>query len=141
MQPFFYHLGMIITAYLPTHIEIGKIKKKKYPLNLNHLRNAHYQQTNKAKKIVHDLVSKQLKEYRFSKFNKIEIYFTLYKGSKRKIDRSNVLSVAEKFFCDAIVGLQIIEDDNDNFIESSHYFSAYDKNDPRIECEIHVIEK
>lgn len=135
-----YTFIMIIHCYLPTHLDIGKTKKINYPINMNHYRNAHYQQNNKAKKLAQDIVSKQLKEYRFSKFKKVKLYLTVYKGSKRKIDRSNVLSIAEKFICDALTGMQIIPDDNDDYIESTHYYSGYDKTDPRIECEIHVIE-
>ena len=129
----------MITVIAPTHLIIGKNKKKKYALNLNQFRNNHYIVNNKLKKEFELIVSKQLKEYRFSKFKKIEIDFVLYKASKRKIDRSNVLSIIEKFFCDALVSLQIIEDDNDDFIESTHYYSGYDKNDPRVEIFIKVL--
>jgi hypothetical protein len=92
-----------------------------------------------VKKAYQDIVYGELKEYRFSKFDKIEIDFVLYKGSKRKIDRSNVLSIHEKYFCDALVGMQIIEDDNDSFIESTRYFSGYDKNNPRVEIFIKIL--
>lgn len=93
-----------------------------------------------VKKAYQDIAYNKLKEYRFSKFEKIEIDFILYKGSKRKIDRSNVLSIHEKYFCDALTAMQVIADDNDDFIESTRYYSGYDKNDPRVEIFIKILK-
>lgn len=130
---------MEIFCSMPLTVEIGKKKKKMQTLNLNYYRNMHRFTESQVKKAYHDVVYSKLKEYRFSKFNKIQLDFVLYKGSKRKIDRSNVLSIHEKYFCDALTSLQIIEDDNDDFIESTHYYSGYDKNDPRVEIFIKVL--
>jgi uncharacterized protein YegP (UPF0339 family) len=55
---------------------------------------------------------------------KVALTFHLYKPSKRKIDRSNILCIVEKFFCDALVHYKCIEDDNDQFIESTKYITA-----------------
>lgn len=125
---------------MPLHIEIGKNKIKKHSINMNQYRNWHFQVSNKIKQKYQDLVSKQLKEHKLKRYKKISLDFVIYYGSKRKSDRSNFLSIHEKFFCDALVKMQIIEDDNDMFIESSHYYSGYDKNDPRCEIFINVIE-
>jgi hypothetical protein len=125
---------------MPLHIEIGKNKIKKHSINMNQYRNWHFQVSNKIKQKYQDLVSKQLKEHKLKRYKKISLDFVIYYGSKRKSDRSNFLSIQEKFFCDALVKMQIIEDDNDMFIESSHYYSGYDKNDPRCEIFINVIE-
>jgi len=67
-------------------------------------------------------------------FNPIEIEFVLYKSSKRKIDRSNIICIVEKFFCDILVTLRTIEDDSDEFIKSTTYRTGgVDKDNPRVE--------
>ena len=126
---------------MPLTIETGKNKIKKHSIGMNWYRNVHFQVSNQVKKKYHELVNHQLKDYRFKNFQKIELYFIYYKGSNRKSDRSNFCSIHEKFFCDAIVQMGLIPDDNDNHIESTHYFGdVVDKNNPRMEIEIHVIE-
>ena len=125
---------------MPLHIETGKNKIKKHSINLNQYRNWHYQVSNQIKSKYQDIASSQLKNHQFKKYKKISLDFIIYYGSKRKSDRSNFLSIHEKFFCDALVKMQVIEDDNDLFIESSHYYSGYDKNDPRVEIFVNIIE-
>lgn len=126
---------------MPLTIETGKNKIKKHSIGLNWYRNCHFQVSNQVKKKYQYLVSQQLKEYRFCNFQKIKLYFVYYKASKRKTDRSNFCSVHEKFFCDALVSMQIIPDDNDNIIKESHYYGdVIDRVDPRMDIEIHVID-
>ena len=62
-----------------------------------------------------------MREFKGHTFNKIELMFTMHRGDKRKVDRSNVLCIHEKFFCDALVELGYIEDDNDSFIGQTTY--------------------
>lgn len=105
---------------------------KKYIINLNQYRNWHYIANNNVKKKYKEAVYGQLYGKMFA--TPIEIEFTLYKGSKRKIDRANVLSIHEKFFCDAMVDLGCIEDDNDDYIYSTKYITGgLDKKNPRVE--------
>jgi hypothetical protein len=64
----------------------------------------------------------------------ISLIFCLYKGSSRIIDRANILCIVEKFFCDALVHYECIEDDNDDYILSSEYItSGIDRKNPRVE--------
>ena len=115
-------------------------KDKRVSLNLNTYRNLHYLVNNQAKKVYKEVISKQLKGIRFD--NPIEITFNLYKASERRIDRANVLSIVEKYFCDAMTELGVIEDDNDNFITSTHYYSGgKDKDNPRVDIEITEIDQ
>ena len=141
MQPLFYYRYMEINCSMPLYIELGKMKKKKHHINLNNFRNWHYQVSNNIKKAYQETVNQKLQKLRFSKFKKIKIELTLWKSSKRKIDRANVLSIHEKFFCDALTGLQIIPDDNDTFIESTFYKTGgIDKLNPRVDIKIIVLE-
>jgi hypothetical protein len=67
----------------------------------------------------------------------ILLKFTLYRGNRRLGDRSNVLSVQEKFFCDALTHYGCLSDDNDDYIAGTSYRTGeIDKANPRVECEI-----
>ena len=67
------------------------------------------------------------------------ISLVYYKHSNIKTDRSNVLSIHEKFFCDALVELGKLPDDCDRHIGETHYYTGgYDPNDPRVEIFLEV---
>ena len=118
----------------PLYITLPRKTKsdRKISLNLNYFRNLHYQTNNQSKKVYFELMRPQLRGIFF--FNPIEIEFVLYKSSKRKIDRSNIICIVEKFFCDILVTLRTIEDDSDEFIKSTTYRTGgVDKDNPRVE--------
>ena len=124
--------GLLIIS--PIYIDISRETKKdkRIYLNLNVYRNLHYIVNNQAKHIYLETIKTQIEKLRFD--NQIEIHFTLFEKSKRKVDRSNVLSIVEKFFCDSLVTCGCLDDDNDNFIKSTHYYSGgVDSKNPRVE--------
>ena len=107
-------------------------KDKKIYLNLNVYRNLHFIVNNQAKEIYNEIMKEQLSYLKFRK--PINLEFVLYKSANRKTDRSNFLSIVEKFFCDALVNHKCIEDDNDDYIDSSYYRSGgIDRKNPRAE--------
>jgi Holliday junction resolvase RusA-like endonuclease len=115
---------------------IVRSNKKRY-LNLNNYRNWHFHLSNQIKKDYKNLVNSEMQKHRLIKFKKISLEFVLHKGNKGKIDRSNALSIHEKFFCDALVELGFLIDDNDSFIESTHYYTGeIDKINPRVDIKI-----
>ncbi len=117
---------------MPLSIQIGR---KKLSINLNTYRNLHFLVSNKLKIEYSRLIHAQVKEVK--KYDKISLRFTLYPPNKMRRDRSNYLSIHEKFFCDAIVSAGIIEDDCDKYIISSFYSTGIvDKDNPRVEIEI-----
>ena len=104
-------------------------------LNLGVYRNLHYQVNNQAKSKYNNLMFEQLHNIKFS--GMITMKFRYIKGSHRISDKSNVLSIVEKFFCDSLTTYGCLEDDNDNFILSQEYLpTKYDKNNARVEIEI-----
>lgn len=118
----------------PTNVVLPRktIKDKKIYLNLNVYRNLHYLVSNDAKEVYNKVMGDQLENMKLKE--KFSLLFVFYKKQNRKTDRSNVLSIVEKFFCDALVFHGCIEDDNDDIIMSSHYFSGgVDKISPRVE--------
>jgi len=107
-------------------------KNKKIALNLNVYRNLCFQVNNQVKVIYNAEMFGQLSRLSFK--NKIDLELVLYKPSKRKIDRSNILCIVEKFFCDALTRAGCITDDNDEHIRSTKYRTGgVDKDNPRVE--------
>lgn len=96
-------------------------KDKKYSINLNVYRNLHPMVNNQCKKVAKENVAKYL-EYTGQdtiKFTKpVDVTFQFTKPTRRKMDKGNVFSVAQKYLYDALVSLGVLEDDNDDYI---HY--------------------
>lgn len=117
---------------MPLKVKLGK---QDYIINLNQYRNWHYHVMNGVKKAYQERAAQEI--CRLPRMEKIRLEFKLFKGSLRKCDRANVLSIHEKFFCDALTKCKIIEDDSDEFIESTTYLSGeLDRKNPRVEITI-----
>ena len=109
--------------------------RKKFILNLNNYRNAHYQIPNKAKMAYNTAIAEQA--VKLNKAEKVSIHYTLYPKTKRLTDIGNVVSIHKKFFEDAIVELGIIPDDNyKHVVFSSESFGDVDRINPRVEIRI-----
>ena len=111
-------------------------KDKKCYINLNTFRNTKY--------IVNNLIKIRFKEAlkdqidKLPKLGKISLEFILFKNSNRKIDRSNICCIIEKFLCDSLVEYSKLEDDNDEFIISTTYTTGgVEKGNGRCEVLIH----
>ena len=109
---------------------------KTYPLNLNTYRNNHYRVNANLKKKYEEIMSPILKDLGKLK-TPIKLKFKVFYKNKRRQDRSNTLSIVEKFFCDTLVNIGCIPDDDDRYIKSSFYSTGgIDKEDPRVEINI-----
>lgn len=119
---------------------MGKRKPKKLPLNLNHYRNGDFRVLNNMKIQFKKEISPQLT---FPKLvGPVKIRYVLYPPTHRKLDISNVLSVVDKYFCDALVEAGLLEDDNFNHVPQIEFrFGAVDKENPRAEVFIQPIQK
>jgi len=126
-----------IKIVLPTSVGYGK---NKFILNLNNYRNLSHFPLNEAKKrytlSVFSLtkpIEKQIK--------KCELEYTYYHGTKSKIDLMNVISVIDKFTCDALTKRGYWEDDNSNVIgKTTCNWGGYQKDRQRCELVIKIIE-
>lgn len=127
---------MTYTFIAPLYLILAKSSKgKKYHLNLNNYRNWRSAVSNNLKKKYKEVVSTQLVDIKLKA--PVEIKFTYIKGQNRKVDRANVLSVHEKFFCDALVESGCLPDDNDLYIKKTTYVSqGVDPGNGRVEIEI-----
>ena len=117
---------------LPIGIKIGR---KNFALNLNFYRNAHYQTLNKMKVEFSKVIEPEL--MKLPSFKSIDLIYTLYPKTKRLCDVSNVCSIVDKFFCDALVNIGKLPDDNYQYIKNIKYtFGNVDKDNPRVTVNI-----
>jgi len=118
---------------LVSPLSVSKTKSSKFILNLNTYRNTHYQTLNNVKKNYKQWMSSQIENLPFIDVP-VSITFTLFPKSKRRTDLTNVLSIHDKFFCDALVELGKLEDDDYYWIPEVIYkFGCVDKENPRVE--------
>ena len=129
----------MIKIISPLFVQLAKSGKgKKYHLNLNQYRNWYYAVNNNIKKKYKEIITDQIKDLRFE--GKLRLTYTLFRGTKRKGDKMNVLCIHDKFFCDALVELGCIDDDNDDYIVE-HIFNlgGYDKGNGRVEITLEEV--
>lgn len=101
------------TFIVDDYVMIGA---KKFALNLNVYRNAHYQVLNKAKIIFKNQLLSEYPELEKIKASKIEVGYLIERCDNKKFDTMNVLSIVDKFFLDALVEFGCIPDDNYNHV-------------------------
>ncbi len=119
------------TISMPLFVVMGIKKPKRVYFNLNNYRNWHYQVSNNAKVAYGKIMAPKVELLTFSR---IKLDFVLHRGDRRHVDRSNILCIHEKFFCDGLTECGCITDDNDKFLESSHYYTGeIDKENPRVD--------
>lgn len=69
------------------------------------------------------------KEFLDTKMQHFEIEYILYLPNKLKRDISNVLSIVDKYVCDALVEAGVLEDDNYNHLKKVVYkYGGMDSN-------------
>lgn len=114
-------------------------KNKTVHINLNNYRNQNRFLEGTVKKKYCELMKDQLFGLVFSK--PINVQYVVYYGRGGKHDRSNVLSIVEKYFLDALTHYNCIPDDNDDYVYSSHYYTGgIDREFPRVEITITEVE-
>ncbi len=129
---------------MPLYVRKGIKKPKNFHFNMNNYRNWHYQVSNNLKKEYKAIVRVKISMFRLEEWldTPYRLHYVLWKKDKRKVDRANVLSIHEKFFCDALVELDYMPDDNDDYISSSHYYTGgIDKVNPRVDIWIEKGDK
>ena len=93
--------------------------KKLDPINLNFYRNAHFRKLAYQKKAF-------LKEIRslvegLPVYNKFTVHYTIFAKDKRKFDIANVACILDKYFCDTLVELGKVPDDNYDYLKDIHF--------------------
>lgn len=121
---------------MPTHIELGKIKKRKYALNLNTYRNLHFQVNNNLKKEYKDLIKSMIWNITTIK-SPAMLEIVYYNGTNRKSDLENNCIVHVKYLLDALVELWILATDDFDTIKDIHFmYWWYSKNNWHVEITV-----
>lgn len=119
---------------LPLYIETGVKKVVKRHININNYRNWKFHLSNDIKKRYKQSIKDQLCGL---SLGKVHLIFTYYAPDRRRRDITNVLCIHDKFAVDALVEEGCLEDDNYDYVLSSHYlFGGIDKDNPRVDLEI-----
>ncbi len=107
-------------------IELPLPKIERKILSLNVYRNLNHWAKNKAKRNYAQIVCLELRPFRSVKFDTPVITYTLFSKTKRRRDLSNFCSIIDKFFCDALVDMNMIEDDDCTHLQEINYrFGGY----------------
>tara|TARA_R100000322_G_scaffold165406_1_gene130731 strand:+ start:460 stop:843 length:384 start_codon:yes stop_codon:yes gene_type:complete len=121
-------------------LEVYYTKNKKFILNLNNYRNAHYRTLSNAKKIYADNLVDRISHPKYEE--PVVLTYTYYAKSKRRLDVSNPCSIIDKFTCDALVKAGVLEDDSSKQIKKVIYkYGGIDKENPRCELVIKKIDQ
>lgn len=92
------------------------VGNKKFALNLNVYRNAHYQTLNKAKIIFKNQLLADYPEIQEIKAHQVKIGYYIERCDNRIFDTMNIISIVDKFFLDALVEFKCISDDNYKYV-------------------------
>lgn len=126
------------TIPLPHRVPVSK--SGYFVLNLNQYRNTHFQVLNKAKGNFKGVVSPLLKK--LPKMEECRLTYTLFPANRQLCDVSNVCSIVDKFFSDALVENGVIPDDNYTVVREVHYqFGSVDPKNPRVEVLIEMLKE
>ena len=114
------------------------VKDKRIALNMNTYRNLHHRISNDAKKAYSEALREQLKDLSIQ--TPVEVTYKVYKASKRRLDKMNVISVVSKFLLDSITEYGCWEDDNDDYVKTETILPTdLDRENPRVEIIIKEI--
>lgn len=128
-----------ITISLPLSIQVSK--KKKFILNLNNFRNAHFRTLSKAKNDYSDIIRSIAPKINYT-ITRCEIEYVYHHGTARSYDVSNPCSILDKFACDGLTHIKYWKDDDHTTIVKVTYTDGeLDRDNPRCDMIITVLKK
>ncbi len=126
----------------PLYIDLTRKTKKdrRVYINMNSYRNLHYLVSNSVKRAYKEALREQLEGVTIE--TPVDVTYQVFKGSKRRLDKMNVIAVTSKFLLDAITEYGCWEDDNDDYVKTETLLpTQYDKENPRVEVVITSVNK
>jgi Holliday junction resolvase RusA-like endonuclease len=115
-------------------------KDKKVSVNMNTYRNLHFLVNNQVKTIYKDMMRSQLEGLIIE--TPVEVTYQVFKPTNRRLDKMNVVSVASKYFLDAVSEYGCWEDDDDTVVKTETILpTELDRENPRVEITITTINK
>ena len=116
---------------IPVYIELGIKKPKTIFLSLNWYRNAHHHTSNKVKTLIEEQIIAQIPPDA-KPFNQYFVTYT-YNYKSKVSDLPNVCALASKYLNDALKSVNLITDDNVQYLQSeTYYVGSHSKDDPHI---------
>jgi len=89
---------------------------KKFQLNLNVYRNAHFYILNDAKINFKNNLIALYPELRNIKARRLNVNYTIFPHNSGLFDTGNIIAIVDKFFLDALKNFKCIPDDNYNVV-------------------------
>lgn len=121
-----------ITAPFAVYLPRKTVKDKRVPVNLNWYRNSQHFESNAAKKQYLTVVRDQLEGIKLK--TPFKVTYQVFKPTKRRLDKMNVVSISSKFLLDAMATLEVIPDDNDDYVKDELLLpTVHDKGKERVE--------
>ena len=125
----------------PMYIDLERKTKKdrRVYVNMNSYGNVNHFINNQVKKRFKDIESSQIVGVNIP--TPVEIFYQVFKPSKRRLDKMNVIAVTSKYLLDAITEIGCWEDDNDDHVKTETILpTVYDKGNGRVEILIRTID-
>lgn len=121
----------------PTFVELPRKTKKnrRMSLDINFYRNLNSFTNGECKHVYFNQMKPQILEILKDKLHSpITIKFVFYNGKRILSDLSNKCCIVDKFFCDCLVQLWLLTDDNyQNIIKVTYEYGGYEKDKQRVE--------
>ena len=124
----------MIKIISPLYIDLPRVrtKPKRVYLNMNAYGNTNTFTNNEVKKAYLEAIREQIGDKVIQ--TPVEITYRVYKQSKRRLDKMNIIAVTSKYLLDALTNLECWIDDNDDFVKTETILpTILDRNNPRVE--------
>jgi Holliday junction resolvase RusA-like endonuclease len=125
----------------PMYIDLERKTKKdrRVYINMNSYGNVNHFINNQVKIKFKKVIAEQLTGITIP--TPVEIVYQVFKPSRRRLDKMNVIAVTSKYLLDAITEIGCWEDDNDDYVKKETILpTVYDKNNGRVEILIKTID-
>jgi len=125
----------------PMYIDLERKTKKdrRVYINMNSYGNVNHFINNQVKIKFKNVIAEQLTGITIP--TPVEIVYQVFKPSRRRLDKMNVIAVTSKYLLDAITEIGCWEDDNDDYVKKETILpTVYDKGNGRVEILIKTID-
>lgn len=106
-----------LKVVVPWVVEVPRktMAPKRYSINLNTYRNLKGIVNNNVKVAFKDSIKDQVEGKVL--ITPVKVRVSIFKPTKRRLDKGNIYSVASKYLYDALTELGVWEDDNDDYVK------------------------
>lgn len=129
-----------VVAPFAVYLPRKTVKDKRVPVNLNWYRNAQHFESNAVKKQYLEDVRSQLEGIQLE--TPFKVKYKVFKPTRRRLDKMNVVAISSKFLLDAMSTLGVIPDDNDDYVKNELILpTEHDKENERVEIWFETVKE